>query len=147
LPSRTDVGEWLASVTLRLELPNAALEILGCGVGYDIHITRAETSWSDPPAAERRISKAEWLRYRTRDPQLSGSCDEQAGGQQNLSDETASVCAVYAGPEGLRFPILWIDGRLDAKDPPPKVMIKLCSIAADLRARVQGDEDEYYCSR
>jgi hypothetical protein len=114
-------------------------------MGYDVYITRAASSWADPPVAARRISKSEWLRYQSGDRQLGGSCDAQSPDSGSLADEGVPVCVLYTGADGSQFPLLWVDGQVNAKDPPPKVIVKLCAIATALHARVQGDEDEYYC--
>lgn len=105
-------------------------------MGYDLHITRAET-WLD--ASDAPISEAEWMSLVDSDPDLAVSREDWV--ERRLSD--GSIERVH--------PVLWkgcalwlLDGEVVTKNPDDSLIAKLVEIAERLGARVLGDEDEEY---
>lgn len=101
-------------------------------MGYDLHITRKEC-WADDEDAGF-ISLPEWKTYIENDPDIIPD-------QENPHDENH----VYIRADG-NWP-LWFNPRLGniyTKNPPPDVIEKIVKIAAALKARVQGDDQEFY---
>lgn len=100
-------------------------------MGYDIHITRAE-SWSDVEKA-RTITAEEWLEYVKTDPELK------------LAGYNGPCFALWSGKSRYSDPWFdWSAGDLHTKNPDPPVIAKAIEIAHALGARVQGDDGEIY---
>lgn len=101
-------------------------------MGYDLHITRKDC-WAEEED-ERRISAEEWKAYADADPELIKDLES--------SDETDYVFIRQAG----NWP-LWFNSRLGniyTKNPDIDVIQKMVKIALVLKARVQGDDQEFY---
>ncbi|MFJ4145241.1 hypothetical protein [Pseudomonas sp. NPDC089734] len=98
--------------------------------GYDVHISR-KAFWADE--AGPRISLEEWLAYVKTDAQI-------------VRDAANSPQDFMVSITGESFP-LWYRpdmGELYTKDPSDRAMTKLEEIARRLKARVQGDDGEFY---
>ena len=98
--------------------------------GYDAHITR-KANWFDD--AGPRIAFKEWLKYVHTDAQVK---------RDPLNSKNDFMVTL----PGESFP-LWFNpdlGEVYTKDPSPKALAKLIEIAKKLRARVQGDDGEFY---
>jgi hypothetical protein len=101
-------------------------------VGYDLHITRKDC-WAEEED-ERSISRSEWNAYVETDPEITSD-----------PDNPFEDYYLYNRKEG-NWP-LWFNPRLGniyTKNPPDDVIEKIVKIAATLRARVQGDDQEFY---
>jgi hypothetical protein len=114
-------------------------------MGYDVHITRAP-DWSDSESAP--ITLDEWLAYVASDPEmrLAGLAEARSpkGEVIRIEGKGLSVWVAWPG-EGRGEGHAWMDhrgGRIVAKNPDSAVLTKMCSIAEQLGARVQGDEGE-----
>ena len=95
-------------------------------MGYDIHITRRK-DWSDDDSGAP-ITEAEWLALAQRDPTLK-------------SVEHSRTFFEVTDSAG------WFDlfeGNLFTKNPDSQTFRKAHSLAADLAAKVQGDDGEVY---
>lgn len=99
-------------------------------MGYDLHITRAE-SWSENDGA--KTSADEWLALVARDPELT------------IMAEHGPHFATWSGASvnpGAWFD--WFDGDVFTKNPDSATLRKMIALANLLGARVQGDDGELY---
>jgi hypothetical protein len=116
-------------------------------VGYDVHITRAEP-WYE--SKSRPIKLDEWLRYIAADAEmrLDNYAEADVGGGEVLrvESEGLAVWTAYIG-HGLDGNMAWFsfhDGRVIVKNPDDEILAKMRDIAAALKAKVIGDEGEFY---
>ena len=101
-------------------------------MGYDLHITRAE-SWADNAGAE--IGAEEWLAAVRADPELTLAPDVGMGPH----------FARWSGPSRHDEPWLdWRAGNVYTKSPDSALLRKMVRLAERLGARVQGDDGELY---
>ncbi len=112
-------------------------------VGYDVHITR-KSVWSDDDGP--RITESEWQAYVASDPDMAITGVAEI---TNPEGETIRLIqpllTEWRGHSG-RSPV-WIsyfEGSLAIKNPDDECLAKMRQIASKLRARVQGDEGEFY---
>lgn len=98
-------------------------------MGYDLHITRADT-WLDSEAAPITID--EWEEYVRTDPSL------------RPDEEASPECMVWADHPKEPCPLWWSDGEVRCKNPDEPTVAKLVAIAQQLDARVVGDDGEEY---
>lgn len=100
-------------------------------MGYDVHITRAE-SWLDSDT--QPILLEEWLAYVRSDPgmHLDGGAGAPAVWTASQDD----------GERQVRFH--FEHGRITVKSPDAEILCQMSLIAIHFRARVQGDEGEDY---
>jgi hypothetical protein len=109
-------------------------------MGYDIHITRKANYFDEEP----NISLEEWEAYAESDPMLSaeGTLTWRING--NLVE--AKIFEVRKpGSRGHTAAVLfWYRGDVSAKNPSKAGIAHMASIAARLKAKVQGDEGELY---
>lgn len=99
-------------------------------MGYDLRITRAPGFWAE--YEDGGISAQEWLAFIEADPELS-----LEPGHEHF--------ARWAGPS--KYPDPWFDwwqGTIKTKNPDPPIIDKMIRMAAQLSARVQGDDGEVY---
>lgn len=107
-------------------------------MGYDVNITRAR-HWAENVGQE--IQPEEWRAVVKEDPELEMRGVADAGG---LRYENPLLAAWTAHPS---YEEVWVDysgGNLVVKNPDMHILRKLCALAAQLGARVQGDEGEIY---
>lgn len=112
-------------------------------MGYDVHITRA-SAWSESELDP--ITLGEWLVYVKSDSEmrLDGFAEARTPADEVLRYENPGL-AVWTGWS--RSGQAWFDhrnGRIVVKNPDDEILAKMCSIAREIGARVQGDEGEYY---
>ncbi len=101
-------------------------------MGYDLHITRKDC-WADEED-KSSISRDEWKAYVETDPEITLDPDNP------FEDYFLYIRAEENWP-------LWFNPRLGniyTKNPPTDVIEKIVTIAATLKARVQGDDQEFY---
>ncbi|RYY76278.1 MAG: hypothetical protein EOO52_01835 [Gammaproteobacteria bacterium] len=101
-------------------------------MGYDLHITRKDC-WAEEED-ERSISLAEWQSVVDNDPEIILD-------PENPHEDYY----IYIRDAG-NWP-LWFNPRLGniyTKNPPEDVIQKIIKLAKTLRARVQGDDQEFY---
>ena len=99
-------------------------------MGYDLHITRAE-DWANNTG--HTITADEWLKIVAEDSEL------------RLAGYNGPYFALWTGPSKYPDPWLdWMDGNIYSKNPDKASVQKMLQIAAQLRARVQGDDGEIY---
>jgi len=101
-------------------------------MGYDVHITRAE-SWSENGDAP--ISLEEWERFVDDDPELAP--DPENG-------MPMAVWSAHPGGDEVGSWLSWNNGNITTKNPDEPLLGKMLQIAACLNARVQGDDGEEY---
>jgi hypothetical protein len=107
-------------------------------MGYQLHITRAETPWEDG-----HIPREEWLRYVADDPELEVSETDYA--EDRKGHREYDVVWNAAPPNESQRPPLWYsEGRIQTKYPSDAFVEKLKTIAKQLNARVLGDDGELY---
>jgi hypothetical protein len=110
-------------------------------MGYDIHITRKANWFDDGPD----IPDSEWQTYVAGDPEMTmtGAAEAALPGSAVLRYEN-SLLAEWRRPMG---GTVWFDfrrGRVVVKNPDDETVEKMKQVARALRARVQGDEGEFY---
>ncbi len=101
-------------------------------MGYDLHITRKDC-WAEEED-KRSISMSEWKAYVNNDVEII------------LDTENPDENNYLYIREDENWP-LWFNPRLGniyTKNPPDDVIQKIVKIAAALKARVQGDDQEFY---
>lgn len=112
-------------------------------MGYDIHITRKE-NWFEDEGKE--ITEAEWKSYVNSDSELRLSGFAEA-------ESSLNITLRYVNPllaDWLGHPdheIVYFDfrhGNVVVKNPDEITLNKMKNIAHNLRAKVQGDEGEFY---
>jgi hypothetical protein len=116
-------------------------------MGYDLHITRKE-HWSDKIGND--IPLPEWLALVQSDPdmRLDGFAEATTsnGDVIRIESDGLSVWTAYSGHiEGrnmARFD--FHHGCVVAKNPDVEIRRKMHQMAQRLRAKVQGDDGEYY---
>ncbi|HEX6813198.1 MAG TPA: hypothetical protein VF384_16360 [Planctomycetota bacterium] len=116
-------------------------------MGYEVHITRA-AEWLD--SETKPITIEEWLAYLASDPEmrLDGFAEARTPEHRTLRLESKglAVWTAWHG-EGRGQGHAWMDhreGRITVKNPDPEMLAKMCTIATQLGAIVQGDEGEPY---
>lgn len=111
-------------------------------MGYDLHITRKELWFEDGPD----IDDSEWRAYVASDPELRITGVAEAplpdGGALRYESPLMAEWRRRSGGETVWFDFR--DGRVVVKNPDDEIIAKMRQIAAALRARVQGDEGEFY---
>ena len=98
-------------------------------MGYDLHITRRE-NWFDTGSD---ITREEFLLLINQDPDFTwpGENGENFADWKNpLTGTSEWVC--------------WSDGQIESKNPNPELITKMIELAEALKARVQGDDGEFY---
>jgi hypothetical protein len=119
-------------------------------MGYDVHITRKAESWVDydDPAI---ITLDEWKAYVASDSEMRLDNHAEApiyGTTDTLHTESEglSVWLAYS-KNGRAGNYAWFDfqeDRITVKNPDEEILGKMLTIARDLHARVQGDDNEYF---
>src|SRR5262249_43432541 len=109
-------------------------------MGYELHITRKENWFDDGPD----ISDDEWRRYVAQDPEMEivGLAEASTPNGQTLRYESPLLARWRNGSSEA-----WFDfrhGRVIVKSPDEEMVAKMVRIARTLRARVQGDDGEFY---
>ena len=118
-----------------------------CSVGYDVHITRAD-SWLDAKA--RPITLDAWLDYVRSDPEMrvDGRAEACTSNGEVVAYENAGLAVWIAySKDGEGGNHAWFDlqdGCVVVKNPDADILRKMSRVAAQLDARVQGDDGEDY---
>ena len=107
-------------------------------MGYDVNVTRAQ-HWAENAGYE--IQPDEWRSIVAADPELQMSGVAHAGG---LRYENPLLAVWTAHPDHEEVWVDYSSGNLVVKNPDIHILRKLCALAAELGARVQGDEGEIY---
>jgi hypothetical protein len=103
-------------------------------MGYDLHITRKDC-WAEEED-ERCISREEWKAYVENDPEITLDPDNPFE-DYYIYLRTGENWPLWFRPEL---------GNIYTKNPPDDVIKKIVAIASALKARVQGDDQEFYDS-
>jgi hypothetical protein len=115
-------------------------------MGYDLHITRKD-DWCDK---DNDISLEEWLAAVAADPEmrLDGYAEARLPDGRVLRVESAGLAVWTAwshnGKDGNMAWIDWSRGNVTAKNPDRPFRRKMWRLAQVLKARVQGDDGEFY---
>lgn len=105
-------------------------------MGYDIHLTRAD-SWLS--SAEHPISAAEWEAFAT------GREDLRPNGTVRFKNFGEQPVYSWVGPDGDEVSLYWYDHRIEVSGVPDEDCASaLAPLARELDARVVGDDDEEY---
>jgi hypothetical protein len=116
-------------------------------VGYDVHITRAD-SWLEAEACP--ITLDAWLTYVRSDAEMrvDGRAEAQTTDGEFIALDSAglAVWTTYSrdGQDGNHA---WFDlqgGCVVVKNPDTEILCKMSRVAAHFDARVQGDDGEDY---
>ena len=112
-------------------------------MGYDVHITR-KSEWSDENGPQ--ISEGEWKACVASDPELvitgSAECKTPQGETIKISQPLMTEWRNHSSRS-----LVWLsyfDGNLSIKNPDEECLAKMRELATKLKARVQGDDGEYY---
>ena len=112
-------------------------------MGYDVHITRKK-DWIDKGGP--RISEDEWRAYVSSDSEMviSGVAEHTnpQGETIRLTHPLLTEWRHHSSGSPVWFS--YFEGSLVVKSPDEECLSKMRRIAATLRARVQGDEGEFY---
>ncbi len=105
-------------------------------MGYDLHITRAD-SWLD--SAEAPIPVAEWVEAARRVPELNEADPEQ------LNDNSGNP-AFLLGDDHVNAPALYWDsvGKIVVRGADQQHVPALLAVSRALEANLIGDDDEVY---
>jgi len=98
-------------------------------MGYDLHVTRADT-WLESEAAP--ITFDEWEAFLLTDRSLRADA------------EASADSVVWADHPNEPSPIWWYEGEVRCKNPDEATVAKLVAIAERLGAHVVGDDGEEY---
>jgi hypothetical protein len=116
-------------------------------MGYDVHITRA-SDWTE--SAAHPISLDEWVGYVSSDSEmrLDNRAEATTTSGDDLAIESPGIAVWTAWrSDGVRGNHAWFyyfDGEIMVKNPDREILRKMYRIAVALKARVQGDEGEFY---
>jgi hypothetical protein len=113
-------------------------------MGYDVHITR-KSEWVDKVGPE--ITLDEWESYAESDSMLSveGHVVWNIGGR--VVRARVFVIREPGSRDEIAAALSWYRGNVSAKNPSPAGVACMASVAARLKARVQGDDGEFYDDR
>ena len=116
-------------------------------MGYELHITRAE-EWHK--SKFNPITLDEWLAYVRSDSEMRfdqcATATTPVGDTLQYQSEALAVWDSYSG-NGKDGNFAWFDfqnGEVVVKNPDQEIIGKMCRVAEVLRARVQGDNGEFY---
>ena len=101
-------------------------------MGYNFYVTRRQNHFDEVGA---EITEEEWRTLVERDPELT------------FNDPHNPLLATWSGES--RYPNPWFHhrhGSIETKNPDPPIIVKMLRIAAELHAKVQGDDCEVYHS-
>lgn len=122
-------------------------------MSYHLHITRKAKGWNDETDSAA-ISRAEWLDYVAQDAEMEYndySVDPQYG--QDAADSSYDTyvegLAAWLGHSGAgrKGEYVWFSheqDRITVENPDEETLGKMLAIAHVLRARVQGDDGDYF---
>jgi len=113
-------------------------------MGYDVHITRKKR-WSDDGPD---ISDTDWQSYVASDPDMRIAGVAQATTPKGETIRYQNALLAEWHGHSSRHPV-WFDfrsGGVVVKNPDEETISKMCRVATSLRARVQGDDGEFYDS-
>lgn len=108
-------------------------------MSYNIHIHRRADFDAEEGDA---ITIEEWAAHIDRDPTLSLHEDDEWTPRKGETVRPPSV--VWTSKSGKPVYFFWTNGEVWTKNPSNAAVRKACEIALGLRARVQGDELEFY---
>jgi hypothetical protein len=111
-------------------------------MGYDLHITRAESWWE---SKDTPVALADWRALVKEDPELEETGVAEAStpeGRLRYENEGLSVWSAH--PEGQPVWFDWQDGCVVVKNPDEPTIAKMIRLAERLGAHVQGDDGERY---
>lgn len=112
-------------------------------MGYDVHITR-KAEWSDEKGP--CITEAEWQAYVKFDPEMVITGVAEHTNPQGETIRLIQPLLTEWRHHSSHHPVWfsYFEGSLSVKNPDDECLAKMRRIAAQLHARVQGDEGEFY---
>lgn len=112
-------------------------------MGYDIHITRKE-EWSDENGP--RISEDEWRAFVASDSEMVmtgvAECTNPQGETIRLTRPLLTEWRGHSSGSTVWFH--YFEGSVAVKNPDDECLAKMRQVAIKLRARLRGDEGEFY---
>jgi hypothetical protein len=118
-------------------------------MGYNVHITRKAEEGTGTRADEA-ISLAEWQDYVANDPEMQPDGTSDAPDRSDaLTDWEVSGASIWApysknGRAGRYARFTHQDDHITVENPDEEILAKMLAIAQALRARVQGEDGEYF---
>jgi hypothetical protein len=116
-------------------------------MGYDLHITRADMWYQ---SKLNPILPEEWFTYLDSDPEMRlvqiAEATTSAGETVRYKSDGLAVWTSYSG-NGKDGNFAWFDlqhGEVVVKNPDDEIITKMRQVARAFKARVQGDEGEFY---
>ncbi len=115
-------------------------------MGYDLHITR-KANWFDEGDD---IALSEWEGIVESDPEMRldnfAEATTTEGKKIRIDAEGLAVWKAYSGhqEDGNKAWFYFYDGRITVKNPDMEIRKKMFALAQVLKARLQGDEGEFY---
>jgi hypothetical protein len=112
-------------------------------MGYDVHITRKQ-EWIDKDGLQ--IREDEWQAYVASDPEMVIIGFAEATTPQGETIRVTHPLLTEWHGHSSHLPIWfsYFEGNLVVKNPDKECLAKMRQIATRLKARVQGDEGEFY---
>jgi hypothetical protein len=110
-------------------------------MSYNLHIHRRADFYDE---SGEEIAVEEWAALIERDPSLL--LHEDDGWSPKSTDAVRPPSAVWTSKSGKQAYFFWTNGEVWTKNPTKAAVRKACELAFALRARVQGDELEFYKS-
>ncbi|MGQ4390011.1 hypothetical protein [Streptomyces sp. SAS_270] len=107
-------------------------------MGYDLHITRRD-DWWDEEGPE--ITTAEWAAVVEADPALEMVPPPPGW---NEPPQWSAEMITHPPENRMGTAMHWDSGEIRAKNPSDILIGKMRQVAVALKARVQGDDGEFY---
>lgn len=108
-------------------------------MGYDVYITRAESSFDK---VKFPILQTEWESLVRSDPELGVSADDWYERDVGGTTERLYPTVWLNHPDRVTF--WYVDGAIETKNPDARTIRKMVELAGRLGGRVIGEEDETY---
>ena len=110
-------------------------------MSYEVHIHRAE---DHVDAAENPIPREEWEAWVTNAEDFRFSDSDYVTFQYEDGERVERLAEWTAHPDGEEFSLYYYSGSVVTGNPDAHTVRRMVKIAEDLRARLQGDDGEFY---
>lgn len=108
---------------------------------YDVHIHRADDHFD---AAENPISREDWEAWVARAPDFRFSETDYVVFEYEDGKHKERLAVWTEHPNDEEFALYYYDGSVVTGNPDQHTIQRMVRIAADLGARLQGDDGEFY---
>jgi hypothetical protein len=110
---------------------------------YDVHIHRAENFWD---AAENPIPRDEWQAWVENAADFAFSPTDYVTFEYEDGEQKERLAVWTEHPGGEEFALYYYAGSVVTGNPDGDTVRRMVAIAAQLDARLQGDDGEFYGS-